>query len=251
MKVHLHPSIDSQLVATNTLWLPLNKSWHTSSAPWKYFEEYDGEATSVNDAALWSDDTDKLYHWGGGYDEPIDERYVGLWVFTPGNNSRGTWELEESPDQSSYDIASAQSGGSTSCGRKGYFIGGYGGPWTDTKFAGSAKRTAVPGILTYDMTSRRWSNSSTEPISQPNGTIIAGKAVCTADSFQTPLIFSIGGRISDPNSTSTKFKSMRNITFWDTSQERWLWQMSDGFGHPQSEYSCIVGAASKNRTYEM
>lgn len=239
-----------------TLSLPLDESWDISAADFNHIKN--GEIIPINEFALWADHTDqKLYRWGGGlsWDKPIDEDDLALWVFTPEDNDGGTWGKQDISNQEVYDdIASTKTGGAISCGRKGYYIGGYGGPSTDPKF-GNVKKddwVSVPGILTYDMSRRTWSNDSTAAMSPPYGGIVAGMAACT-DVFESSLIVSVGGRTSDVDDAfvGKALVPVDNITFWDTSQDRWLWQKADGDIPQRSEHSCAVGAASKNGTYEM
>lgn len=239
-----------------TLSLPLDESWDIATVTFNHITQ--DNPVPVNHFALWADQVDRrLYRWGGqlASNEVMDEDDVGLWMFEPDFNDNGTWSKPNPSNPITYNkLASAVGGAAVSCKRHGYYIGGYGLPASDPEFEDAKVYPPLPGILSFEMSHRVWSNDSTAPMAPPYGAIMTGQAACTnAFNQEDELILSIGGRTTDQDDASQgkTLVPMDNITFWDTAQERWMWQEATGDIPQRSEKACAVGAESQDGTYEV
>jgi hypothetical protein len=134
-------------------------------------------------------------------------------------------------------------------------IGGVGSSATDSRLSEVDHNEPVPlpGILTYDMTTRRWSNHSTVPMSPPDGVVVNSAASCVRGFSVDPLILSLGGAHPLPNNVADDppLIGMDNITFWDTESQRWHWQTATGDVPPGREHPCVVGAQSTDGTFDI
>jgi len=115
--------------------------------------------------------------------------------------------------------------------------------------------TVLPGLVTQDLASDRWENSTASPPSQsPYRT--QAKAVVVSN-FGAKGFFVVVGGENPPTEESfyeqgNFMADMSEITMYDIGSNTWYTQQATGdIPPPRSEF-CVVGAASNdNSTYEM
>lgn len=235
--------------------VPHSESWDVPTLEFNFIE--DGPP-SVNTFALWHDTEDRLYRWGGSLSRGanISEDDVRLWEFEADGSGSGDWDAsDQANDETFEDILASTGGADTSCGRKGFWIGGAGRGSTDSRLAelSTGEPLPLPGILTYDMATRQWSNDSTAPLSPPHGIIINSAAVCAQGFPLDPLILSLGGAntsLANANDDVSNI-DMGNITFWEPESKRWHWQVATGDVPSGRQSACVAGAQSIDGTYEI
>jgi hypothetical protein len=142
-------------------------------------------------------------------------------------------------------------GAYTTCHGVGYYLGGYGERRTDDRFTdGSYVERPLDGLLTYNMTTQKWTNESTKALDYATW---SGKATCIPSIGSSGLLIFMGGakvkmpafgNVSDP-------VSFTNITIYDPSSKEWYYQQTSGVSpDPRVEF-CSVGVQGPNSTYEM
>ncbi|KEY72896.1 hypothetical protein S7711_06727 [Stachybotrys chartarum IBT 7711] len=252
--------IDGERTATrnsvplnDTVAIPLNVSWDVATV--EFVNTRKSEPSPANKFPLWADEEgNTLYRWGGeiAYNGPMDEDMVRLWAFVPDGSGGGNWASQPAANQDFYnELVGATRGGMTVCGRKGFYLGGYGkrstDPWFDT-----TNTYPIPGMLMYDMETRRWSNYSTAPMSPPYGSIVYGETVCARNFGPDSLVVALGGFTTSPTSIDARtINDFRNVSLWDVEAEQWHWQETTG-DIPQGRHRfCAAGAQGPNGTYEI
>lgn len=217
----------------------------------------DDAPDAVNQFAMWADtEGERVYRWGGAVPRNgnMSEDDVVLRALSLDGNGSGEWGTREPSNEDTFDdILGTMAGASASCDRKGFWIGGIGRGSTDPRLEGlePGDQPPVPGILTYDMVTRRWSNDSTAPMTPPYGSLVNGAAHCVEAFDTTPLVFRLGGLVTSPTSTaSNQTIPLDNITFWDPGSSKWLWQTAKGDVPSGRELPCLAGVKGEN-TYEM
>lgn len=243
----------------DTLSVNLKESWINSTVDIKVTNQ---TAPSLNKAALWRDPQQRTaYLWGGSAVPGTVPETKELWQFTADDNGGGTWSTSDPANSDElWSLARTNAASAASCHGKGFYLGGYQGPDTDSWSTGS--RLPMPGLVTYDMETRRWDNVSAA--SEPNrpgfnkyGTSLYGAAACAENFGQRGLFFPIGGQLSDGlraiNSTANGrfLTDMASLTFYDVTNDRWHTQQTSGPTPPQRDRHCVAGVKGPNGTYEM
>lgn len=217
------------------------------------------ELTAVMRGAFWADEsTSTIYRWGGerSFQVPMPEDQVALWGFKPDNDGQnGTWGKQTPWDSDFFDeLVASTNGASAVCGKKGFWVGGYGKESSDPAFADVHVNSipAVPGILEYDFDSRKWKNDSTVPMNSPHGTFINGMAACAQGYEANPVVVLLGGYEPEPQriQETPHLRGMDNITFWDPTESKWHWQRATGDVPEGKGKACSVGVQGDG-TYEM
>lgn len=209
----------------------MDQSWTNSTA--NFTMRARATPGSAEKPCVWADSENAtLYRWGGDYAGEADT--AALWEFKdPSFFGDQLWSSVLSADDDELkDIVSTKRGASAQCGRKGYWISGSGSSHTDPRFE-SENEIPVPGILTFDLDTLKWSNDSTTPLtSQPGGAILGARAACAATRDDTPLVVLLGGEETSARSIEdVEYRGMDNITFWDPESGRWYSQEARGPSH--------------------
>jgi hypothetical protein len=233
-----------------TLALSLKDDWRSRDAQYDIIEVPNDFGETIGHA-LWTNEKDKqVVFWGGRdfSDEATGSKDPKLWTLDADGNGSGKWTSEEPPS----DIRRAAFGGYTQCGGKGYFIGGYGGPYTDGP-AFDGTRIAVPGMISYDFETGNFKNESTEGLTD-SGAFQKGSAVCVELPGRDPKLFVIGGaetKLTDVTDNDVTLQSFDNAYIYDLGKEKWFKQETQGSRPAARQGTCAVGASGPNGTYEM
>lgn len=179
-----------------------------------------------------------------------------MWSFEPDDGGKGEWAVARPENPSVYNSLRRHVGGaSTVCDGKAFSIGGSGTPFSDAEFESTSVSVPVPGMVTVNLANQEWSNRSLSDMAPRYGSYSKGRAACVSGFREESYVFTIGGKLTAPDTTANgEAVSMRNITFWDVKNERWLWQETTG-DTPKGRWDhCVAGHASNstgNATYEM
>lgn len=237
-----------------TLSISLKESWNNESV--KFTETDRGDKPLVKDNTVWADsDANRLFQWDGQgpYFSTESAKNPKMWSFTPDNSGKGEWSTEPPANPSTYNNLLRHAGGASSvCDGKAYSIGGFGTSTSDDHFDSPDHSIPIPGMLTIDLDTQEWRNRSLVDMAPPYGSFVRGQAACVSGFGDNSYVMTLGGRSTRPEDTeSGEGVSMRNITFWDTKNEKWLWQETSGDTPPSRWDHCVAGQASKNGTFEM
>jgi hypothetical protein len=213
---------------------------------------------------MWVDETaNKIYRWGGWFPFHNDARDndTALWELNPDGIGGGEWAIREPSTSSDFDgIWMGGDGAWTSCDGRGFYIGGLGNKQTDSRFEADRyhEATPIPGQLTYDMSSGNWHNDTIGEItgfSSPYGTHVRGRAVCSQDFGQDPLVFVLGGHQTELDLTShSTFNDIMQVNFFNAKDRTWHSQKTTAHNDdvpPKRVRFCAAGATSTNGTYDM
>lgn len=243
--------------------MPLTESWDVGTVDIYTIDNQDDryQPSSINSFAYWHDTAeDRLYRWGGsiGHRGNMTKEDLELWEFetaSDGEAGSGSWKPSYAANPDVFDnIMGTTDGAGISCRDKGFWIGGVGRISTDPRYADVAddKRMPVPGILTYDMATEKWSNDSTAGMSPPYGSVINAAAACAEGFPADPIVLPLGGRRTSPDDIGESDpRSMSNITFWSPESKQWYWQEASGDVPSRRDHPCLAGAKSTNGTYEI
>lgn len=224
----------------------------------KYIHTRKDDPRPVNNMALWADTTENvLYRWGGelAADDTFGRDDAALWKFVPKGDGTGSWTVA---DRSSgfKSIIQAANGTAATCGQKAFYLGGYGSASTDYRLSDLSSDTnalPLPGLVSYDMAEGGWINETAVTASSPNGVHLNGRAVCPSEFSDNGVVVLVGGLSTSAASVleDVEMSSMRNISFYDPTDETWYWQIATGDVPQPRQHHCAVGVQGRNDTYEM
>ncbi|CAG9989378.1 unnamed protein product [Clonostachys byssicola] len=241
-----------------TLSIPLNRSWSNSTITYNEID-HNNAIPAADSSALWADETTgTLYRWAGG-----DSRGTAatadwnrpLWKFTADGKGGGSWEESKPANKDVFDTLKRASNGATaSCAGMGFYIGGSSYSLTDyyPEFSTGVPNNPIPGMLTYNMTSKEWRNETYVPPASPYGALNYGKALCVEGFGPNPLVMVLGGSSTSLTSTRSYTQNpMNNISFYDPVNRQWHSQELSGTNPVPRDVPCLAGAKGKNGTYEI
>lgn len=168
-----------------------------------------------------------------------------LWAFTPDDLGSGSWAPSSPANPTIFNtLLRGTNGASTSCNRVGFYLGGKATSISDARVSSDV---ALPGLLTYDMSTSTW-NNRTAPA--PYNTFQDGKAVCLPFG-PNGLVMFLGGGYGLTSNADRFFPILfDNVTFYDEVENRWFWQMTTGSIPDNRSQFCVVGVEG-NGTFEM
>lgn len=204
--------------------------------------------------ALWTDAARQLvYMWGdAGVTGVTDTNDTHNWELTVDGSGGGSWKFEdlESPSQL-VGLQRASAGAAVTCYNTGFNLGGY---YT----AENGSDIFVPGLLTYNMTTRSWANESSAAFTN-HGTSMGAEAVCLPPFGPQGLILFLGGVTSvgddwlDAVTPAAQSPGIPfdNLTLYDPFANQWYWQTTTGSRPTPRHEFCAIGVQGPENTYEM
>ncbi|OAG35070.1 hypothetical protein AYO21_10743 [Fonsecaea monophora] len=234
-----------------TISVDLSQSWTNVTVYIANNSEPDPDMPHRRWPATWYDDaTGKVYRYGGwGYNST--DWTTDLWSYKPGGRTI-YWSQEVSPVTNGLSFGSNApfSSAWTVGNSKLYSLGGAisNGAIRDPNFI-------VPGLVTRDSSTGRWSNSTTNiPDSSPYFT--QAKAEFASNFGQEGFMVVVGGanpsRQAFEFQQETSLRDMADIILYDVSTGEWYVQRATGDIPPPRTQFCTVGKASSDgKTYEL
>ncbi|KAJ3955659.1 hypothetical protein N0V92_007807 [Colletotrichum tropicale] len=196
---------------------------------------------------------DAFYIWGGHL--PYGGKIDGpkSWKFEADGDGGGKW-VTESPANPSFfgELKRCEEGAYVSTSDAAFWFGGIASGWTNSNPASQP----VPGVISYNMTTKVWSNDTTPDFSafSEYGTIVGGGAVYIPTFGRNGIIVVMGGltfTLEPSQKTSHGWMDFSNLTFYDPITKNWYWQKATGTPPTARRGFCYVGAEGKNGTYEI
>ncbi|KAF4815689.1 Kelch repeat-containing protein [Colletotrichum siamense] len=235
----------------STLSIDLSTSWSSSNVTIRIIDK---PTTGMDGQAMWKNEgMNAFYIWGGHlpYGGKIDR--PKSWKFEADGKGGGEW-LTESPANPSFfgELKRCEEGAYVSTGDTAFWFGGIASGWTNSNPASQP----VPGIISYNMTTKVWSNDTTPNFSafSAYGTIVGGGAVYIPTFGSNGLIVVMGGvtfTLDPSQKTPNGWMDFSNLTFYDPITKNWYWQKATGTPPTARRGFCYVGAEGKNGTYEI
>lgn len=255
----------SDRVAINSTYaLPLTQPWMNGSV---IFREtaYNGKVQTVDQFGLWTDGNNKMYKWAGSSTNrsKVEDTYKKtLYEFTVDGNGGGTWREKDAANPDTFaDLRVTSKGAAASCKGVGYYMGGSSSYWTESGVSGEQDGGwfPAPGLLTYEMSTGKWENISTDGYSM-DGPLINGRGHCIEGFGSDPLIMFLGGGVSSMSTgKQVKQNSLSDLSFYNPVKRKWIQQPTSTDASPfgsatapdsRSQF-CLAGARGKNGTYEI
>lgn len=130
-----------------------------------------------------------------------------------------------------------------------YVLGGFESSQTALAAANLDQNIPVPGLVQFDMSTKKFSNSTAGGYSY-NGTAEKG-AMHYVPSFGPKGLFVVLGGDDFWHPDAEQLTDLETISIYDPSSERWFNQTTTGnIPQPRKEF-CLAGIPSNNATYEM
>ncbi|ELQ43227.1 hypothetical protein OOU_Y34scaffold00163g25 [Pyricularia oryzae Y34] len=256
--------------ANKTAIIPLDKQW-TTTDPGIHVIDSGEFGLRVTETTLWpTEDGQTLFSWGGSVGEAAQ-----LTQDSHLRELRNRWSNDSAVPRSGdgEKIARTRSGSWTTCNGIGFLLGGVtpltaaelSPPGTINSFTQfEAQFAPVPGLVTFDMRTRRWDNVSAEAFG-PGGPIVGGThfggaAVCLP-TFGTDgggLVVFLGGKQATNLRAPATFSDMlfEAVYFYDIVTKKFHSQFAtlhtkDALPAPRTELCAVATSSSSNLSYEI
>ena len=236
----------------STLSIDLSQAWTPQNVTFNSYDKDDSMRPFMVLETLWPADNDSFYLFGGAssaWNSPgtIPPDLVNnLWQF-----SGNSWTQIQN-DNGFQSLQRPANGLAAHSDSKAWMLGG------QAILAGQTDRTPLPGIVSFDMKSGAWTNSTAWGV--PNGGRTMSGVMQYVPNFGAEgLLIAIGGETWGPSTwidEGSGMLSMNNITVYDPSSEQWYWQNTTGLnGDSDMPYTssmpCAVGVQSSDSSFEM
>ncbi|SPO03327.1 uncharacterized protein DNG_06009 [Cephalotrichum gorgonifer] len=245
---------EGHTMMNSTLWIDVSESWSPSTVAINVVKK-PGPKLSLQ--AIWpGEDRSSFYIWGGRV-MASDGRADGLsksemWRFTTGGEGGGQWASEIPNESDAFaSLLLPQRGAYTTVNNTGYFVGGTVIQSSDPTL--KVGMQPVPGMISFNMDTRTFSNDSTADIS-PFGTMLGGTAEYVPGYGPNGLVMLFGGYgytllpgFRDVEHT----RQFDSVNFFDPVTKDWYWQRTTGDTPPARLDHCSVGVRSSSGTYEI
>ncbi|KAK1974288.1 hypothetical protein LZ30DRAFT_416493 [Colletotrichum cereale] len=226
----------------------MSKSWSASNVT---IRELSKESQARHGQGLWINEaTNSLWIWGGKSPNGAPrENPPASWKFTADGEGGGKWSKETPANPTFFtDLKRSEDGAFASTPDAGFWFGGKASGLTNP----NPVPQAVPGMVTYNMTTKSWANETTA-LSE-NGTVIGSSAVYIPTFGPNGLITIMGGYTEalDPGLKGpTGWLDFANLTFLDPVTRKWYSQATTGNPPTARAGFCSVGVNGTNGTYEI
>ncbi|KAF6832605.1 kelch repeat protein [Colletotrichum musicola] len=232
----------------STLSINLSQSWSSSTVSIRTIPK---SAMTMTGQALWNHDG-VLYIWGGHVPN-FQGEVLGppaSWKFTTDGRGGGSWS-EDTPNNPTEfnELLRSEDGSFVTTPSAAFWIGGVTGPTIhDTDVA--LTRHLVPGMVSFNFTTKSWKNETTTGIFSANRTLQRGSVQYVPSFGPNGLVMLLGGT-PGPEDVRSGYLTFQNLTFFDPVTRAWYWQTTTGDAPTPRTFLCTAGVAGKNGTYEI
>ncbi|KAF6830910.1 kelch repeat protein [Colletotrichum plurivorum] len=235
----------------STLSIDLSKSWSASNVTIRTIEK---PTIGMDGQAMWKhDDTNTFFIWGGHIAHGGKVGTPESWKFEADGQGGGAWTTETPANPTFFsELRRNEEGAYASTPDGGFWFGGIASAWTNL----SPYSQPVPGVLSYNMTTKQWANETTPGFNafSEYGTMVGGGAVYIPTFGDNGLIVLLGGAtytLAASQKQPFGWMDFNNLTFYDPISKEWYWQKTTGTAPTARRGFCYVGAEGKNGTYEV
>ncbi|KAF2457316.1 hypothetical protein BDY21DRAFT_286425, partial [Lineolata rhizophorae] len=241
-----------------TISIYLGDSWTPDSITPNVMGKAEG-VPILKDLVLWGEEDDSAFYMWGGQVSPLPGQppipNTNLWKFTVDGNGGGSWDVSNPSNAGLFQTFHRPSMGlGTSGSNAGYLLGGYLTPRSEPQLADESDFVQpIPGIISYNMTTRVWSNDSAAGYSL-YGAGNLGQAVFLPSYGTDGLLAFMGGYntgLETVRFDGTGLVSFDNITFYDPVSKTWYAQKATGDSPSPRAGFCAVAVAGQNGTHEI
>ncbi|KAL8969878.1 MAG: hypothetical protein Q9183_001787 [Haloplaca sp. 2 TL-2023] len=236
----------------STLSIDMSESWTNDTVEFRLIKK--NGAPDLNAQILWpSTDNRTFYAFGGSqsfWAETIDPPAVSAWQFTADDSGGGSWEQLSAADNSVFaDLTRPDFAKGVAIQNTGFIFGGHTSARSSPETASMEGATAIPGIVSFNITSGLWSNDTVpERIQEQIGFQVAPYGAFSSAPFGPDGVL-IMTRGMSPNLYSPP--PFNSITIYDPSDKTWHSQTATGSIPSARRVTCTVGVQGDNGTYEV
>ncbi|KAH8882211.1 hypothetical protein GQ53DRAFT_847810 [Thozetella sp. PMI_491] len=237
-----------------TLSLDLSSSWTNTSVK---FTESDGSGSKFyKNPTLWKDPLSSSFFVVGGEsaiygvtDEATNA--LELMKYTVDGKGSGSWSSSQpsNPDILN-QIKGTGAAAAADCAGVGLYTGSYVND--DTQPKSPTGWSTITGMITYNSSSRAWTNESTDPFVHAP---LYPEMVCLPSYGTNGLVMFLGGATSIASdrldAPAFSLMSFSNLTFYDPLNKKWYWQAATGDVPEGRIQFCAVSVQSSNGTAEI
>ena len=239
--------------------IDLSQSWTNSTVNIRSTSKPSGVPNLVS-PSLWYSEKQNLLYFGftgrissfpAGDSMPVDD--LSLWSLKPDGSGAGTWNSITSENDTtdgfhgiSRPFAPLQAFG----GEMALILGGMANEGTQPEYLGNYGQVALPGLVTFDMESNTFTNTTASDIYGGNGLAING-VLQYVPTFGPQGVFVAMGGSNQATETPKTLQSFAAVSVYDPAEKRWYNQTTTGDIPPPRLKSCAAGVASSNGTYDM
>ena len=205
--------------------------------------------------SLWYDERENILYSGfAGWVSPFGDSPspapLSLWSFTPDGTGSGNWEEVIHSSSPVWDSMTRPGSAMMAFGSgSAYALGGFESSRTTLLAAHSQQAVPIPGLIQFNMTTKKFSNSTVGGYSF-NGAAEEG-AMHYVPSFGPKGLFLVMGGDDVLHLNPALGKGLETISVYDPSSEQWFNKTTTGnIPQPREEF-CLAGLESNNGTYEM
>ncbi len=246
----------------NTLSIDLTRPWTTSDVEFRVIPK---STPGRNRQTLWRE-SDGFTSWGGSYaygrfPSPLDREVYYRFRALP--DGSGTWSKESPSNPATLSALHIhEDAACTTVRDTGFCVGGNMHGWTE-KTMERDDIQAIPGVMSFNMTTRAFSNDTAgrwqqyKPETSPHGTVVAGEAEYVPNFGPNGLVFVLGGASYSLNPADRwdgKPQSLNDLSvvhFFDPVTGQWFTQTTTGTVPERREGFCMVGAQSQSGSFEL
>ncbi|KAM3070000.1 hypothetical protein ACMFMG_003964 [Clarireedia jacksonii] len=221
----------------------MSSSWTTSNVTINTFSKPQQDQNVRDGALWWNPNTSTVLSFGG---EPYNT-LTGTWALTLNSKGSGTWSQVSFSDSKFKTLVRPGYGLRAASSTTGYSMGGM-----QTIFP-SDTYWSIPGLITFDFASQKWSNLSTIGIYSESGMALYGAGQFVPSFGSEGVMVMIGGAVPTNSwDKSGALRPMTNITVFDPSSQGWYSQTATGDIPMSRRDICIIGVQSSSEsTYEI
>lgn len=234
----------------STLSIDMSRSWTASDVEIRTIPNPGPKKVNV---VLWTDsEAGVFYSWGGKWLFGSDMAETELWKFTADGGGGGTWSAQPPDNANRFDgLHPTEFGAFASAHNMGFAIGGLATGWTEFR---RASTQAIPGMLEFNMETKRWQNGTTG--FSPFDTLVGASAQYIPAYGPNGLVMVMGGHVpsvvGSPHTASSPPISLENVTFFDPRTKRSHWQVTTGNVPPSPRTQfCTAGFQNSDGGYDM
>lgn len=200
--------------------------------------------------SLWWDERGSIFYSGAtgrtSYFDSPKPPPSSLWSFKPDGTGSGAWaEVLPAGDDAWVNVIRTAYGYQASAGSTALVLGGVATSKTSPETEDLSRDTLQPGLLDFDMRTRRFTNLSATDFNV-NGTGVQGQMHFVPSFGPDGLFVIMGG-----NNASDHQYGFNQITLYDAASHRWYNQSVTGNVPRGRQEFCVAGVNSTERTYEM
>ncbi|KAI9758876.1 MAG: Topoisomerase 1-associated factor 1 [Chaenotheca gracillima] len=244
---------------SSTLSINMSSSWSNSSVVLQSTSKPVGVPSLISSSLWWDVGDEVLYSGFAGQSSAFGDAppasNLSLWALKPDNQGGGSWSLAIDPGAATWDSLTRPCQATMAFGPVNALV--LGGVETSlsapsTANIDSSAMIPVPGLVTFDMTTKQFTNTSAAGYDF-NGTVERGAMLHVPSFGPDSLFVAFGGDIS-PLTTYTpgsNSQSFANIKVYDPAGQKWYNQTATGnIPEPRIQF-CATGVNSTNGTYEI